>query len=172
MRKLLTLMILAGALLVTSACATITRGTTDTLVIESEPPNAIASISPVNLQCKTPCSIKLPRNQTAIVTIEKDNYESVTVNVTPQISGGGGAGMAGNIIFGGIIGAGVDAGSGAMNDLKPNPIQVKLEKKEASPAATQTTTADRLKELDDLKKKGLISGDEYAKKKEAILKAI
>ena len=43
-----------------------------------------------------------------------------------QISGGGAAGMAGNVLLGGIIGAGVDAATGATKDLKPNPIDVKL----------------------------------------------
>lgn len=34
--------------------------------------------------------------------------------------------MAGNVILGGLIGAGVDAATGATKDLKPNPIEVKL----------------------------------------------
>ena len=36
--------------------------------------------------------------------------------------------MAGNVIFGGIIGAAVDAASGATKKLVPNPINVQLEK--------------------------------------------
>jgi len=35
--------------------------------------------------------------------------------------------MAGNIFVGGIIGVAVDAGSGAMNDLVPNPVNVTLD---------------------------------------------
>jgi hypothetical protein len=42
------------------------------------------------------------------------------------MSGGGGAGFAGNILAGGLIGMGVDATSGAMNDLMPNPLHVDL----------------------------------------------
>ena len=38
----------------------------------------------------------------------------------------GSAGMAGNIVLGGLIGAAVDAGTGAMKDLQPNPVSVKL----------------------------------------------
>jgi hypothetical protein len=34
--------------------------------------------------------------------------------------------MAGNVLFGGIIGAGVDAATGATKGLKPNPLNVKL----------------------------------------------
>jgi hypothetical protein len=62
-----------------------------------------------------------------MVTISKLGYEKQTVQIVPQIGGGGGAGMAGNIVFGGVIGAGVDVASGAMYDLKPNPLFVTLE---------------------------------------------
>jgi hypothetical protein len=50
--------------------------------------------------------------------------------VTHHVSGAGGAGTAGDVLVGGIIGAGVDTVSGAMNDLAPNPLTVTLEKSE------------------------------------------
>jgi hypothetical protein len=68
----------------------------------------------------------MPRRSEFVATIERDGYETVTVNVTHQVSGAGGASMAGNIILGGIIGAAVDAGTGAMNDLVPNPVHINL----------------------------------------------
>jgi len=34
--------------------------------------------------------------------------------------------MAGNVLLGGVIGAGVDAGTGAMHSHKPNPLVVEL----------------------------------------------
>ena len=34
--------------------------------------------------------------------------------------------MAGNVLLGGVIGAGVDAGTGAMHSRKPNPLVVEL----------------------------------------------
>lgn len=40
--------------------------------------------------------------------------------------------MAGNVLIGGIIGAGVDLASGAMNDLTPNPLVVRLEPEPAA----------------------------------------
>jgi hypothetical protein len=46
------------------------------------------------------------------------------------MSGGGGAGMAGNVIFGGLIGAGVDATSGALKKLEPNPVVIQLVKED------------------------------------------
>lgn len=168
---------------ITYGCATITRGSTDTLVIETDPPNANATLSN-GLQCKTPCSLKLPRNENCIVKIERDGYEPVEVTVTPQTSDAGSAGMAGNILLGGLIGAAVDAGSGAMYDLKPNPVSVKLEKKKesllqehpipvTSPVAIrEKTLADRLKELNKLREENLISEDEYQQQKKKVLEGL
>jgi PEGA domain len=107
-------------------CATVTRGTTDVLVIESEPPGAEVEIQPANHHCKTPCSVKLKRRLEQVVSIRREDFDPVEVRVIPQVVGAGAAGMAGNVILGGLIGAAVDAGSGAMKDLKPNPIKVTM----------------------------------------------
>lgn len=106
-------------------CATITRGNKEVLVIESSPPGADVNLS-TGLAGKTPASFKVHRRGGFVVTIEKDGYERVEVQVESQVAGGGAAGMAGNVILGGLIGAAVDAGSGAMLELKPNPIRVDL----------------------------------------------
>jgi hypothetical protein len=120
-------MLLSAAVigLLFSGCATVTRGTKDTLVIESEPAGAHVRLSN-GLTGKTPTSFKLPRGGDLVVYIEKEGYESLEVNVTSQVSGAGGAGMAGNVILGGLIGAAVDAGTGAMKDLRPNPVRVTM----------------------------------------------
>jgi hypothetical protein len=118
-------LVLFSAVMALPGCATITRGTSDTLQIQSDPSGARADLS-TGHTCTTPCAIKLPRRSTGIVKIYKEGYETIEVAFTNQISGAGGAGMAGNVIFGGIIGAGVDAGTGAMFDLVPNPISVRL----------------------------------------------
>ena len=108
-----------------SSCATVTRGTRDTLVVESEPSGARVSLS-TGERGVTPTSFNLARKQPVTVTLEKFGYETAYVNVTPTVVGAGGAGMAGNILLGGVIGAAVDIGTGSMNDLRPNPVRVKL----------------------------------------------
>lgn len=115
----------ALGVLALAGCATITRGTTESFVIETNPPGARASLSN-GLVCDTPCSLKVKRRGDFVVTLEKEGYETVTSTVTSSVDSGGGAGMAGNIVFGGIIGAGVDAGTGAMHSHKPNPLVVEL----------------------------------------------
>jgi hypothetical protein len=141
--------IVVGVALTISAffcgCSSITRGTKDTLVIESEPAGANVRLSTGQIG-KTPTSFQLPRKDALEVYIEKEGFESLSVHVSSQISGAGSAGMAGNVLIGGIIGIGVDAVTGASKDLKPNPIKVTLvpQKKDpklAAPTAPFVPTA-------------------------------
>lgn len=112
-------------LVVLCGCATITRGTKEVLVVESEPVGAKVTTS-LGLVGTTPATFKVSRKGGFTVTIEKEGYEPVTVQIASQVAGAGAAGMAGNIILGGLIGAAIDAGSGAMKQLKPNPVKVTL----------------------------------------------
>ena len=52
----------------------------------------------------------------------------------------GAAGVAGNVILGGVIGLGVDMATGASQDLVPNNVTIKLEPLDG--AATETKAAD------------------------------
>jgi hypothetical protein len=111
-----------------SGCATITRGTTEAFTVETEPSGAHVSTS-LGLSCDaTPCVLpKISREAEFTVTITKPGYKTTTHNVTHQTAGGGSAGMAGNVLLGGIIGAAVDANNGATQELVPNPLRVTLE---------------------------------------------
>ncbi|MBT3626197.1 MAG: PEGA domain-containing protein [Gammaproteobacteria bacterium] len=106
-------------------CASITRGTSESFVIETVPAGANVTLS-TGLTCTSPCSLKVKRRGDFVVTIKKDGYETITSTVTSSIDGGGGAAMAGNVLLGGIIGAGIDAGTGAMHSHRPNPLVVTL----------------------------------------------
>lgn len=125
MLKVLMLLPLAVA---TAACATVTRGTTEAFVVETVPSGAKVTTT-LGLGCNaTPCAIpKVKREAEFVVTIEKEGYKTSTHNITHQMSGGGGAGMAGNVILGGGIGALIDANNGATQELVPNPLKVTLE---------------------------------------------
>lgn len=121
-------------------CATITRGTKEVLVIESDPIGANVSTS-TGLTGMTPATFKVSHRENLTVSITKEGYEPVTVQVNSQICGAGGAGMAGNVLLGGLIGAAVDAGTGAMYTLKPNPVQVKLNPLQDTGVMTDEATA-------------------------------
>ena len=121
-----------------SGCASITRGTTEAYAIETIPPGATASLSN-GLTCTTPCSLKVKRRGDFVVTIERDGYEPVTASITSSVDGAGAAGMAGNVLIGGLIGAGIDAGTGAMHSHKPNPLRVTMVPNDAPPGTEAVT---------------------------------
>ena len=77
----------------------------------------------------------MPRKSEFDVTITKPGYKPWTGKITHHIGNSGGAGMAGNVLAGGLIGMGVDATSGAMYDLVPNPLHVDLEKADPETAS-------------------------------------
>ncbi len=108
-----------------AACATVTRGTKQKFSIVSEPPGADVTTSNGE-KCKTPCALKLKRKDAFTATFTLPGYETQTANVRSKFSGGGAAAGAGNILLGGFIGAGVDASTGALNNLDPNPLKVVL----------------------------------------------
>jgi len=68
----------------------------------------------------------MPRKDAFRATVSLDGYVTQEHEIKTGMSGNGAAGLAGNVIFGGIVGGVVDANSGALNDLKPNPLIVIL----------------------------------------------
>jgi hypothetical protein len=118
-----TIALLAASIAILPGCATITRGTTQEIAVDSTPQGARVETTG-GAAYTTPAAIKLKRNIAHTLAFTKPGYAPTKAVVTPSISGGGAAGMAGNLLLGGIIGAGVDAGSGAMYDLSPSHVHV------------------------------------------------
>lgn len=75
----------------------------------------------------TPCSIVAKRNADISITLQKEGFESQTVQLTKEVPVTGAAGFAGNIVAGGLVGMGVDAVTGAATDHKPNPVIVTMQ---------------------------------------------
>jgi hypothetical protein len=120
-----------------AACATVTRGTSEAWTVETDPIGAKV-VTTIGFACDaTPCTFKMQRKSEFDVTITKPGYKTVTTRVTHQTAGAGAAGMAGNVLVGGIIGIGVDAVSGATQELKPNPLTIKLEAEGAAVTEAQ-----------------------------------
>ena len=108
------------------ACATVTRGTSQQFTVETTPDGARVSTSN-GFQCDaTPCTFRMARKDGFRVTVSKDGYVTQTHDIDSAYSGNGAAGMAGNLLLGGVVGGVVDANSGAMKDLRPNPLVVTL----------------------------------------------
>ncbi len=115
-----------------SGCATITRGTTDQLQIVSDPSGADVRTS-MGPTCITPCTLQVSRKDEFTVTVSKPGYIAENVPVKTQVAGNGAAGFAGNVLFGGIVGMGTDAYTGATLEHVPNPVTVSL-RPEPTPA--------------------------------------
>lgn len=132
----------ASACLMLGACASVTRGTTEAWEVNSDPGGARVETSNGHACEATPCAIQMKRKSEFVATISKPGYRPAKIAVTHKTSKGGAGGMAGNILAGGIIGLGVDAATGATQDLVPNPGFAKLEV-EGSPAGSiQLSTLD------------------------------
>ncbi len=120
-----TFLILVSLFLV--SCGSLTRGGKEVLEIKTNPSGARVETSN-NMMCSsTPCGLKMSRKSEIQVKITKKGCKPVTVSVTNQVANAGAASMAGNVILGGVIGAGVDVYTGASKELKPNPVDVSLE---------------------------------------------
>ncbi len=125
------LIIALAASVSVSACATVTKGSNDTVKMTSQPSDATVifedtaqKLQPQN--CQTPCEIELNRKRTYKATVSKSGHEDFAVIMEPKVSTSGGTAMAGNLLIGGVLGAGIDAATGAMKDLTPNNLEVTL----------------------------------------------
>src|SRR5665213_3095500 len=91
----------------TVACATVTRGTKESWTVRTEPPGAAVKTS-TGMSCEaTPCTIdKLKRNVDFDVALTKAGYKTVQTRVTHAVAGAGATAFVGNVLIGGVIGAG------------------------------------------------------------------
>ena len=117
----------------------------------------------------TPCKITMKRNKDCVLCITKDGYETQQVSVSSVLSGA----LAGNIVFGGLIGGAVDAATGAAWRLEPEAVAVTMVPLSAgavaaAPSFNALTPQQRLDNLEKLKKGGNISNDDYVASKKSI----
>lgn len=116
------------AALAASSCATVIRGAKETAEFESSPSGATVTVSSISadqlgpFSCVTPCELQLKRKRTWEIEYTLDGYQTARGILRPVVTGGGVASGAGNVFAGGPIGIGVDAGTGANKDLRPNPM--------------------------------------------------
>ena len=74
----------------------------------------------------TPATVSLRRGADGCkITVSKEGYEDATIAFAKKVSGW----IWGNILFGGIPGAIIDATTGAMYNRVPDSVQVNLTKK-------------------------------------------
>ena len=160
--RLLSYSVLAIALGASGGCATIVKGSTQTIPIASDPSSADIYVDG-NLMGQTPASLPLKRKNDHLITIQKTGYAPKSVAVVKNVGGA----VWGNILAGGLIGWGVDASTGAQYNLVPVTVSIKLEPATASGEAPatddQTLFVTKLKQLDGLHDSKQLSDEEYGR---------
>jgi hypothetical protein len=98
-------------------CATIVRGSSQTVTANTQPPGAVCEFKrehqPDVIANPTPQTVTLEKSKDDVTVVcRKDGYLDASSQLGSKFEGW----TFGNIIFGGLVGVVVDAGSGAMHD--------------------------------------------------------
>ncbi|MEL7542473.1 MAG: hypothetical protein AAGJ70_01730 [Pseudomonadota bacterium] len=98
-------------------CASITKGTTQAVAVNTIPQGASCVLNregdgTIGNVALTPGNVSISKSSKNIqVTCEKAGYQPTTAVMNSELE----VMSAGNLIFGGIVGIAIDAGTGAMN---------------------------------------------------------
>ena len=114
--KYRTLAALGAATIALSGCATVIKGTTQSIVITTPPVSGaycILSSAEGNWPVTTPNVVTVDKSKEDIlVKCAKAGYQEASASIPSDFQGW----TLGNLVLGGIIGVGVDAATGAMNE--------------------------------------------------------
>jgi hypothetical protein len=115
-----------------ASCGSIIHGRNQEIGIGSTPSGAKVTIDNLT-SANTPFVAKLSRKHLHVVKLESEGFAPMDVTLTRSVSGW----AWGNIIFGGLIGLAVDAGTGGLYKLSPEQLNTTLATKSASIAPTK-----------------------------------
>lgn len=122
--------LLAGAsLLATVGCASIMHGPNQGISVNSTPAGAAVSVDGKPMGT-TPTVVRLARKSTHTVRLDLQGYQPYEMALTKGTSGW----VWGNIVFGGLIGLGIDAATGSIYKLTPDVVTADMR--------TRTATVD------------------------------
>ena len=107
-----------------AGCASIVKGTRQTVAVETNPPGATISIGQTHETSVSPAQLTLKRKNEYELKIEKPGYRTEYVQVDRNLSGWFWA----NFVSWGLIGIIVDLTNGAGYKLEPKEVNVELKK--------------------------------------------
>jgi hypothetical protein len=126
------MMLVGGALLLSSGCAVLSKGTKQTVVVHSNPEGATAMINGQEVGI-TPFKVKVKRSGAYTIEVRKPGFENAAAIVLPVA----------NEYEKRFFRWGVDYDLGAMTDLTPGDIQIDMKPELASASSPE----DRFKEM-------------------------
>jgi hypothetical protein len=118
--------LLALALFIFDGCATIFKGSTDTVNYSSEPSGAKVYVNG-SLMGTTPFQLELKSNQTYTIEFRKDGYENKTVMLNNSVGAGW---IVLDVVFG-LVPIIVDAATGNWYSLDQKHVNAALEAQQA-----------------------------------------
>jgi hypothetical protein len=117
-----------------SGCASITKGTDQDVAVNTNPQGARCELvregAPIAVVDPTPATVNVDKDKDDIqITCALEGYEEARYVLDSEAE----AMTAGNVLFGGVIGLAIDAGTGAMNRYDSN-VTVIMQREEPAPA--------------------------------------
>lgn len=122
MKNLIILLLTLSPIALLSGCATIFKGKTQLVSINSNVKGADVVVNGITVG-KTPYNGPIQRGSSTTVTLIKDGYETKTATLSTEFE----PIFWGNIIFGGLLGSTTDSSTGAMYSYAPATIILDLE---------------------------------------------
>jgi len=113
------------AILYLSSCATLFKGTTEEVNVNSDPQRAQIFIDG-KLMGETPITLKMESKKTYLIEFKKEGYKTKTFNLTNHV----GAGWIILDVLAGLIPVVVDAATGAWYHLDQKNVNMILEKQQ------------------------------------------
>lgn len=121
---------MAGLLILSlTACGTILGGSAQEINVSSNPGDATVEFDRVNRTVTTPAEVELKRKNSYQLTFSKEGYTTETTVVESNLRAGI---LVLDILFTGLVGVAIDAGTGAWNALSPENVSVSLQKQSAA----------------------------------------
>ncbi|NUN69161.1 MAG: PEGA domain-containing protein [Bacteroidetes bacterium] len=120
-KRIVPIILVFLAIRLSTGCATIIHGSSQTMNVVTNPADAEVWVDGMRSGL-SPTRLTLSRKEHHLITLRKEGYSDVNVRITKKISGW----LLGNILFGGLIGCGVDFISGAAYNLTPDRLDVNL----------------------------------------------
>lgn len=118
--RFLIIFVYGAVLMSVGGCATLTKGNSQTVTIDTKPSGAECTLSRsgniLSIVNPTPGSVNIEKAMADIsVTCKKHGYHDGVGTLSSKFQGM----TFGNILFGGLVGLAIDAGSGAINRYDP-----------------------------------------------------
>ena len=128
-----------------TGCATLVKGSSQSVMVNTDPPGALCTLTrkgkEIAVVNPTPGTVTVDKSKDAVaVSCTRTGYLESAGTITSQFQ----PMTFGNILFGGLVGVAIDAGSGAMSEYEPS-VTLTLMPAEFPSAAARDTFFDRMR---------------------------